>query len=351
MSGGFMLRMLRTLCAALALVVSPGLGSAAAQAGSEDGAPSICAQRRPQPVIAHASAHEPPDAFRPETPARAQIRRGQAGAQRRAAPRAPPRGRQQGTYDADGRLASVTDPLAKTESYTYSAAGDLSAFQDRKSRTTSFGYDQLGRPSTTTDPANRRGTFAYPVPVAGAWTGAAVFAGSPDTQAAPTALTASLRDGEYQIGLREHRAGGYPAQVEFYRDATFELSFGRSFDGYGRLKWRQDRVGLPFASGTVFPPPRRASSTTASATRTTHRCRWCGATRPRVRAATKTVSSGTTPSSIRRRPSASTLRPVPPTRPTPATPQGASRGSAPASRSSGPGITPSSPVPVQRPFR
>ncbi|MCC6663203.1 MAG: hypothetical protein IT375_05625, partial [Polyangiaceae bacterium] len=42
------------------------------------------------------------------------------------------------------------------------------------------------------------------------------------------------RDGEYQIGLREHRAGGYPAQVEFYRDATFELSFGRAFDVYGR---------------------------------------------------------------------------------------------------------------------
>ncbi|MCK6538346.1 MAG: hypothetical protein L6Q84_35685, partial [Polyangiaceae bacterium] len=159
------------------------------------------------------------------------------------------------TYDADGRLASVTDPFTKTETYTYNAAGDLIAFQDRKARTTSFGFDQLGRPSTTTDPALRKGTFAYPIPVAGAWTGAAVFAGSPDTQAAPTDLTASLRDGEYQIGLREHRAGGYPAQVEFYRDATFELSFGRRFDHYGRLREREDRVGLPFASGTVFGTP------------------------------------------------------------------------------------------------
>ena len=60
------------------------------------------------------------------------------------------------------------------------------------------------------------------------------------------------RDGEYQIGLREHRAGGYPAQVEFYRDATFELSFGRAFDVYGRLRRRQDRVGLPAGSGSVF---------------------------------------------------------------------------------------------------
>ncbi|MCC6669411.1 MAG: hypothetical protein IT375_37080, partial [Polyangiaceae bacterium] len=138
------------------------------------------------------------------------------------------------TYDPDGRLASVTDPLTKTETYTYNAAGDLIAFQDRKQRTTGFGFDQLGRPSTTTDPQGRKGTFAYPVPISGAWTGAAVFAGSPDSQSAPTGLTASLRDGEYQIGLREHRAGGYPAQVEFYRDATFELSFGRAFDVYGR---------------------------------------------------------------------------------------------------------------------
>ncbi len=59
------------------------------------------------------------------------------------------------------------------------------------------------------------------------------------------------RDGEYQIGLREHRAGGYPAQVELYRDATFELSFGRFFDYYGRLDEVRDRVGLPFASGSV----------------------------------------------------------------------------------------------------
>ena len=159
------------------------------------------------------------------------------------------------TYDPDGRLASVTDPLAKTEAYTYSAAGDLVAFQDRKNRTTTFTQDQLGRPATTQDPLARRGTFAYPVPVAGAWTGAAVFAGSPDSQAAPTVLTDSLRDGEYQIGLREHRAGGYPAQVEFYRDATFELSFGRSFDAYGRLSRREDRVGLPFASGSTFGTP------------------------------------------------------------------------------------------------
>jgi hypothetical protein len=82
-NGGFVLRMLQALCAAVALVVSLGLGSAAAQSASARRAPTICAQRRPQPVIDHAPAREPPDTLRPDAPARAQIRRGQAGAQPR----------------------------------------------------------------------------------------------------------------------------------------------------------------------------------------------------------------------------------------------------------------------------
>jgi YD repeat-containing protein len=155
-------------------------------------------------------------------------------------------------YDADGRVNHITDPLGKSEVYVYTAQGDLQLYQDRNQRSTSFSYDELGRPSASVDPAGRRGSFAYPIPAGGQWTGASVFAGSPDAQAPPTSLTASLRDGEYQIGLREHRAAGHPAQVEFYRDATFELSFGRRFDAYGRLTRREDRAGQPLSSGAVF---------------------------------------------------------------------------------------------------
>ncbi len=155
-------------------------------------------------------------------------------------------------YDADGRLSAVVDPHANTETYFYTPQGDLTAFVDRKSRISVLTYDQLGRPATTTDPASRVGTFAYPIPAASHWVGASLFAGSPDAQPAPTSLTATLRDGEYQIGLRDHKPGGYPAGVELYRDATFELSFGRRFDAYGRLTRKQDRAGLAIDGGAEF---------------------------------------------------------------------------------------------------
>ncbi len=164
-----MLRVLWTLCAALALAVSLGLGSAAAQSGSEDGAPSICAQRRLQPVFDHASADDPPGALRPEAPARAQMRRGQDGAQRREAPRAPPRGRQHSRtqiWDELGRLRSrcygAYPGGGATRCYTadYDEVGNPTVLGDPE-RSCTIGYDSLDRVASVTCNDGHTETYAY----------------------------------------------------------------------------------------------------------------------------------------------------------------------------------------------
>ncbi len=167
-------------------------------------------------------------------------------------------------YDADSNLSQVTDPTGNAEQYTYTQSFDLSTVTDRNQHTTSFTYDQLGRPVSVVDPHGRVGTYSYPVPSSGQWVGPAVYAGSPDGTLPPTALGAALRDGEYQVGANGYTPGGFPAQIQLYRDATFELSFGFYFDSYQRTVYRRDRTGLaidstqPYGSG-----PFRLSSTTS----------------------------------------------------------------------------------------
>ena len=158
-------------------------------------------------------------------------------------------------YDLDGRLTSVTDPEGRTESYTFTPAGELSSLTDRLTRTTAFGLDELGRPITSTDTGSRPSGWSYPIPASGNWTGPSLFAGSPLGVPAETDINAPLASGQYQVGLNAHRAGGYPAQIELYRDATFELSFGRLFDDYERLLQRQDRTRLPVASPQPLTDP------------------------------------------------------------------------------------------------
>ena len=76
-----------------------------------------------------------------------------------------------------------------------------------------------------------------------------LFASSPNASAAPTDLAAPLADGQYQIGVAEHRARGYDAGIELYRDATFKIDFGNDLDRYGRVTRRHDRTALTFGTG------------------------------------------------------------------------------------------------------
>ncbi|HEY6558770.1 MAG TPA: hypothetical protein VI072_15910 [Polyangiaceae bacterium] len=152
-------------------------------------------------------------------------------------------------YNPDGQLESVTTPQGETESYGYNTRRELTTFTDRKQRTSTFTYDQLGRPATVADPGGRVGTFAYPIPTSGGFTGSALYAASASVTPAPTSISADLSEGQYQIGLTLV-SPATPPEVEFYRDATFEISYHRSWDLLGRLSYRKDRSELPVASPT-----------------------------------------------------------------------------------------------------
>lgn len=167
------------------------------------------------------------------------------------------------SYGIEGRLESVTDPDGHTESFTYEPAGDLQRALDALGRATTFNHDQLGRTTQVADALGRLRAKTYPVPSAAGWIGANLL-GASGRSAAPTmGLTASLGDGDYQIGSNgydalapgvgtsELRSRGFP-QVSLYRDATFALSFGQAWDPGGRLTRRDDRAGLPWASPDAF---------------------------------------------------------------------------------------------------
>ncbi|GLZ33514.1 hypothetical protein Lesp02_57020 [Lentzea sp. NBRC 105346] len=86
------------------------------------------------------------------------------------------------TYDAAGRLATVTDqhgklwrytfndrgqatgrtdPLGRTATYAYAANGDRTGVTDELGSATGYETDAQGRPVAITDPAGRRRTIAY----------------------------------------------------------------------------------------------------------------------------------------------------------------------------------------------
>ncbi|MBC7266882.1 MAG: right-handed parallel beta-helix repeat-containing protein [Coriobacteriia bacterium] len=65
------------------------------------------------------------------------------------------------SYDAAGRLTSVTDPLGGVSAFTYDAAGNLLSTTDPMGRVARFTYDAAGRVLTATDPAGGVTRFAY----------------------------------------------------------------------------------------------------------------------------------------------------------------------------------------------
>jgi RHS repeat-associated protein len=154
-------------------------------------------------------------------------------------------------YDGDGRLSSVTDPHAFTESYAYEATGELKKLTDKLARDTSWTHDQLGRVASMIDTLGRSHGNAYTVPTAGLWTGPTLMAGSGDATASTTSLSTALRAGDYQIGQNAYPAHGQPAGITLYRDATFALGFTRLFDVNQRLTARADRSTFAVDSTTM----------------------------------------------------------------------------------------------------
>ncbi len=159
------------------------------------------------------------------------------------------------TYGAEGRLASVADPDGHVEFYGYEPTGELNALTDRDGHSTSISHDHLGRVLSIVDALGRARERAYTVPVqvntvppSSSWVGPTLTSGSASGTAASTDFTAALNVGDYQIGRNLYQSQGYPANVSFYRDATFQLSYADRWDDAKRLTARADRASLPVSS-------------------------------------------------------------------------------------------------------
>ena len=65
------------------------------------------------------------------------------------------------TYDADGRLATITAPLALTTSFGHDADGHLTTTTSPDGRVIGYGYDSNGNLTSVTPPGKSAHTFAY----------------------------------------------------------------------------------------------------------------------------------------------------------------------------------------------
>jgi YD repeat-containing protein len=153
----------------------------------------------------------------------------------------------------------------------YQPSGELTQLVDRNGHATNMGYDHLGRVTSIVDAIGRAHARAYATPLAGAWSGQDVLSGSLNGTPASTSLTADTphrRLPARHERLRHVTAGGdgIPAGpatrgqwpgIELYQDATFQLSYGKTYDTYGRLTEMQDRPASQFTSSTVL---RRAAA-------------------------------------------------------------------------------------------
>jgi RHS repeat-associated protein len=156
-------------------------------------------------------------------------------------------------YDADGRLQVIQDPLGERERFSFNAAGDLVTSSDRADRPTTLTYDHLGRPLTVTDIAGRLGSYSYSIPTSTGWVGPTLYAQSQNGSPAPTSLTAALADGQYQVGTNVMGSGADVSHAELYRDPTFELAFWHQFDSVGRETWHTDRSARAISSTQPGP--------------------------------------------------------------------------------------------------
>lgn len=157
------------------------------------------------------------------------------------------------TYDAEGRLASLTDPQLFTETYQYAPTGERTKVKDKLGRDSTWTHDQLGRILTMVDTLGRTHASTYDLPAAGVWVGPALMAGSADAAVPVTSLSGALRSGDYQIGRNAQLAEGFGAQISLYRDATFQLGFTHFYDAANRRTRRKDRTGIAIDAVTIPP--------------------------------------------------------------------------------------------------
>lgn len=72
-----------------------------------------------------------------------------------------PRGTIHCTYDAEGRVVSMVDPLGHGMTTTYNLAGDVIARTDGRGNTTRYEYDSVGRVTKMVDAAGGVWTYGY----------------------------------------------------------------------------------------------------------------------------------------------------------------------------------------------
>jgi YD repeat-containing protein len=65
------------------------------------------------------------------------------------------------TYDALGRLTSISDGRGNGSTTVYTSVGLVAYTEDTANNRTSYGYDIFGRRSSVTDALNNTGHFAY----------------------------------------------------------------------------------------------------------------------------------------------------------------------------------------------
>ena len=229
-------------------------------------------------------------------------------------------------YSPEGRLKTITDPDGHATSLAYQATGELSQVTDANHHGASMTYDSLGRLSGAIDALQRSHTRAYPDQTSSGSSGTSIMSGGPDGAAVTTDFTAPLSSGQYQIGLNLFQQRGDPAQVSFYRDATFELSFGSS----GTRPSDSRSVGIASAPRSRRPRsfPTAAPATTKRTSRTTCRVptRSCPPSFRRLaRARTRTAPTPRTPSTTTPKSAASSSASPGSSRPSPATQRAASR--------------------------
>jgi RHS repeat-associated protein len=153
------------------------------------------------------------------------------------------------SYDADGELAAVTDPLGRTESFTYDDAGRLIARELPDGRSISYAYDRNGNLISITPPGRPAHLFAYtPIdlaeeyspPEVGTHDGSTLYSYNPDGQ-----LTRVTRPDGQAVNLSYDVAGrlgelAWPGgQIGYgYNPATGQLA-SMTADG-GTLNYAYD---------------------------------------------------------------------------------------------------------------
>ena len=94
-------------------------------------------------------------------------------------------------------------------------------------------------------------------------TGPTLLAGSASATVPTTSLTGTLNNGDYQIGTNgddvySGGSGGNASraepQVSLYQDATFQLSYGLTWDSIPNMTARNDRDSLPISSPVALDP-------------------------------------------------------------------------------------------------